>query len=106
MVSGDKYAGIKVKNLTRDEGDDEYSYYISYNPLSISQYTNGKLTASTASQPYFESESSTSGGNGDSQCWSSLQDRASKRSGMDIYGQETSDVKQSVSWSFNVYGEE
>ncbi len=64
--------------------------------------TNGVVTSQIANQLYFENrdQAFTTSTNIDEKCFSGLQQRAMSRSGIDIYGQDTDSVKQSVAMSF------
>ena len=64
------------------------------------------MSSRTANSPYFEDGSKSAPTTDDDTCFNALRDRAQKRSGMDIYGQDTDSVKQSVSWGFWLPGEE
>jgi hypothetical protein len=95
--------------LTRDDDSkDSYDYHVSLQPFSIVQLVNGEITSSTSGTMYYENrttgetESSSNYGG----CFDALKDRAQTRSGMDIYGQDTGDIKQSVAMSFWLPGSE
>ena len=77
-----------------------------YEPFSITQYTNDKVSSRTANSPYFENGDKSAASSNDDTCFAALRDRAQKRSGVDIYGQDTDSIKQSVSWGFWLPGEE
>ena len=97
--------GFSVKGLTREGSQDRYDYYVNFAPFEISQYTNDWLSSKTAGQLYFEDSRSASS-SGEGACFDALRSRALERSGLDIYSDGDDEVKQSVSWSFLLPGEE
>lgn len=70
--------------------------------------TNGQLSSQTINQMYFENRAKTSSqsSNNDPTCFSSLQNRSISRSGLDIYGLDIDSVKQAVSMSFWLPGDQ
>ena len=70
--------------------------------------TNGQLSSQTINQMYFENRAKTSSqsSNNDPACFSSLQNRSISRSGLDIYGLDIDSVKQAVSMSFWLPGDQ
>ena len=97
--------GFSVKGLTREGSQDRYDYYVNFAPFEISQYTNDWLSSKTAGQLYFE-DSRGASSSGEGACFDALRSRALERSGLDIYSDGDDEVKQSVSWSFLLPGEE
>ena len=51
---------LKIKGIKREDSDDVYEYIIGFRPLTITQFTNGKVSSKTTSSPYFENESKDS----------------------------------------------
>lgn len=70
--------------------------------------TNGQLSSQTINQMYFENRAKTSSqsSNNDPACFISLQNRSISRSGLDIYGLDIDSVKQAVSMSFWLPGDQ
>ncbi len=68
--------------------------------------TNGELTSSTHGQLYFENMSATQQSSNTDTCFDALKSRAQDRSGSNIYDNESGTVKQAVSMSFYLPGEE
>lgn len=71
------------------------------------QFTNGQLSSKTEKSLYFEDGSSGSlaGEADEGTCFGGLRSRAYERAGMDIFGYEQDEKRQSVSWSFWLPGD-
>ena len=52
--------GFQVNGLTRDGSDDVYDYEVEFLPFTITQMTNGQVSATTADQVYFENRTNNS----------------------------------------------
>jgi len=68
---------------------------VSLQPFSIVQLVNGEITSSTSGQMYYENRTTgeTESSSNQGGCFDGLKARAQTRSGMDIYGQDTGDIK-------------
>ena len=99
--------GFSVSGLQRADSEDVHDYEVMLNPFGVRQLTNGALSAETSAQPYFENRTTgqayTPSG---TTCFDALADSAQKRSGMDIYGQDTTSLKQAISLSFFLPGDD
>ncbi len=101
--------GFSVTGLTRDDDENDnsvYDYHVTLSPFGIRQMTNGELTSSTYGQVYFENMSVAKDSTNEDTCFDALKSRAQTRSGSDIYDNEPGTVKQAVSMSFYLPGEE
>ena len=88
--------GFTMTGIKREVGEgDIHDYEVSMSPFEIRQLTNGEVTARTYNQIYFEngSAAATPSESNDSTCYTALTERAKGRSGMDIYGQDTTSTK-------------
>lgn len=95
-----------MSGLTRGEGGEEFAYSVSLNPFSFNQTVDGKLTAQSYNQLYFEDRQAGQGSQGTDTCFDGLAQRALTRSGMNIYLQNPSLVKQAIAMSFWLPGED